>query len=149
MEDEIETCGKCSSTNHTTNFHIIRKLVYYNVDYTVTKICTKCLGDNHPRKYCEIYNSYVKDPNDSDSYLKYLDKIAELKREKIYINNIINCELYISNLKIFHQYTLEYKLKILIENDHNPFCTLKPLWDIVYKEHSKEEVEYMMRELSY
>ena len=148
MEDAIDICGKCSSTNHTTEIHITRRLVFYNVDYTVNKICTKCLGNNHPRKYCEIYNSCVKDPDDSDSYLKYLDRITELKKEEKLINDILNSELYQSNLKIFDQYSLKNKLDILIINDHNPPIVLTPLWDIVYKQHSKEDVDYMMRELS-
>ena len=77
-----------------------------------------------------------------------MDRITELKKEEKLINDILNSELYQSNLKIFDQYSLKNKLDILIINDHNPPIVLKPLWDIVYKQHSKEDVDYMMRELS-
>ena len=142
-------CDKCGSTTHTTDVHIIRRLAFYNVDVTSDVICTKCLGNNHPRKYCEIYNSFVKDPDDHNSYLNYLDKITEITKEEFITNNIINSESYQSNLKMFNYYTLENQLDILIENDHQPYKVLKPLWDIVYRQHSKEDIDNMMNILFY
>jgi hypothetical protein len=144
-----ENCNKCGSTTHTTEVHIARRLTFYNVDVTPDVICTKCLRNNHPRKYCEIYNSCVKDHDDHNSYLNYLDKITEISKEEIITNNIINSESYQSNLKIFNQYSLEHQLDILIENSHRPHKVLKPLWDIVYKQHSKEEIDSIMNILSY
>jgi hypothetical protein len=144
-----DLCDKCGSCAHTTEIHIARRLTYYNVDVTPDVICTKCLGNNHTRQYCEIYNSCVKDPDDHNSYLNYLNKITEITKEEITTNNIINSGSFKSNLKIFNQYTLEYQLEILFENNYLPHKVLKPYWDVVYKHHSKEDIDSMMNILLY
>ena len=147
--DPSNNCGKCGSSSHTTEVLIAIRLKFYNVDVAHDPICTKCLGNNHPRKYCEIYNSFVKDPDDSSGHLKYLDKITEIMKEENLANSIIESELYQTNLKMFNLYPLKYQLGILIENNHNPHQVLKPLWDIVYKQHPKFEIDSMMNSLLY
>jgi hypothetical protein len=90
----------------------------------------------------------VKYPNDNNGYSRYLDEITEITKEENLVNHIINSELYKSNLKIFDQYELKYQLGVLIENSHNPHRVLKPLWDIVYKQHPKYAIDEMMNILT-
>jgi hypothetical protein len=127
-----EFCDKCGSYNHTTNEHIMDRIVRYNIDITPDPICTKCLGTTHPRKYCDIYTS--------NSYYSYLDKVFMLERDKFLINNCKNSETYRKRLEEFSTKSMEYQISFIMNNDNQPREVLKPFVDIMYQQHSSEIV---------
>lgn len=146
IHDEVESiaCGKCGSDDHNTREHIIGRIVKYNIIITSDSICTKCLGNNHLRKYCDIYNSVKNIHNDTmteDEYYEYLDQIYNFEKNRLMIDYCKNDPKAKEILKNFDKFSIEDQIYFLFYNDHFPKEGLQPFWDIIYKQHSIESIE--------
>jgi hypothetical protein len=135
---ELIFCAKCGSDEHTTNDHIIYRIEKHNINIIPDPICTKCLGDNHPRKYCDIYNGCI---NAENGYFEYLDQIYLAEKDRLMIDYCKYNPKAIAILNEFHTHSLDEQISFLFNHDYFPVEGMKPFWDIVYRQHSKESIE--------
>jgi hypothetical protein len=143
-ELESIACGKCGLHDHTTKEHIIGRIEKYEIIIQPDPICTKCLGHNHNRKYCEIYNRIKNKHNDvmtEDEYYEYLDQIYMYEKRSIILDYCRNDPIAKKILKCFHKNSLENQISFLSNHDHFPKEGLQPFWNIVYQQHSEESIE--------
>jgi spore coat polysaccharide biosynthesis protein SpsF (cytidylyltransferase family) len=133
-DDKIECCMKCNKYDHTTEYHIMNRIDYYNINVTPDGPCTKCLKTDHLSKYCHFYQS-------SKNYYDYLDKIYMSYKERITIMRTINSDMYKLTLDNFPTHTLKDKIKFMVDNDEQPPLILEPFWKILYSMHSKEDID--------
>jgi hypothetical protein len=135
---KLSLCDICGSQNHTTNDHIISRIERYNIDISHSPICSKCFGEDHPRKYCDIYNECIKNDN---GYFKYLDKVYHAEKKSRMLDYCKYSAKSIEFLNDFPMFSLDEQILFLYNHDHFPAEGLKPFWDIVYKQHPKQLIE--------
>jgi hypothetical protein len=98
-------------------------------------ICSKCLGDNHDRKYCDIYHIYI------NNYDLYLGSVNYIQDEEAFCSKIIESIQFQTTLQNIESVPISEAIIYLMAIDHFPDEIKQPLWNIVNKRFSKEEIQ--------
>ena len=138
--DSIDYCEKCGSSTHTTHFHILFRMSKHNLDITPGVMCTLCFGIDHLKKHCNIYHLTMTDTENKD-YYKYLDHLYEYEKKQALIIKLYNSNELYDCLNEYRGYLIENKILFLQKYDYLANEIKKLFWNILYQEHSKEEID--------